>query len=67
MVSPPHHRAPAVREQGGDFRELVYADMDWVDPALAKRSMEVMANEVMARVNKVIAAAENTAPMAGRT
>jgi hypothetical protein len=30
--------------------------MDWVDPALAKRSMELMANEVMPRVNKAIGA-----------
>lgn len=28
-----------LREQVGDFGELVYANMDWVDPALAKRSM----------------------------
>jgi alkanesulfonate monooxygenase SsuD/methylene tetrahydromethanopterin reductase-like flavin-dependent oxidoreductase (luciferase family) len=42
------------REQVGDFGELVYAGMDWVDPKLAKRSMELMANEVMPRVNKAI-------------
>jgi len=41
-----------LREEVGDFGELVYAGMDWVDPALAKRSMELMANEVMPRVNK---------------
>lgn len=34
----------------GGFGELVYAGMDWVDPALAKRSMELMAGEVMPRV-----------------
>jgi len=45
-----------LREEVGDFGELVYAGMDWVDPALAKRSMELMANEVMPRVNKAIAA-----------
>jgi hypothetical protein len=28
--------------------------MDWVDPALAKRSMELMAEEVMPRVNAAI-------------
>jgi alkanesulfonate monooxygenase SsuD/methylene tetrahydromethanopterin reductase-like flavin-dependent oxidoreductase (luciferase family) len=44
------------REQVGDFGELVYAGMDWVDPKLAKRSMELMANEVMPRVNKAIGA-----------
>jgi len=46
-----------LREQAGDFGELVYAGMDWVDPKLAKRSMELMATEVMPRVNKAIGAA----------
>jgi alkanesulfonate monooxygenase SsuD/methylene tetrahydromethanopterin reductase-like flavin-dependent oxidoreductase (luciferase family) len=44
----------AFREQAGDFGELVYAGMDWVDPRLARRSMELMATEVMPRVNKAI-------------
>ena len=44
----------ALREEVGDFGELVYAGMDWVDPALAKRSMELMAQEVMPRVNRSI-------------
>ena len=44
------------REQVGDFGELVYAGMDWVDPKLAKRSMELMATEVMPRVNRAIGA-----------
>ena len=44
------------REQVGDFGELVYAGMDWVDPKLARRSMELMATEVMPRVNKAIGA-----------
>jgi alkanesulfonate monooxygenase SsuD/methylene tetrahydromethanopterin reductase-like flavin-dependent oxidoreductase (luciferase family) len=44
----------ALREQAGDFGELVYAGMDWVDPALARRSMELMANEVMPRVNSAL-------------
>ncbi len=43
-----------LREQVGDFGEIVYAGMDWVDPALAKRSMELMATEVMPRVNAAI-------------
>ncbi|HKU69228.1 MAG TPA: LLM class flavin-dependent oxidoreductase [Burkholderiales bacterium] len=42
------------REQVGDFGELVYAGMDWMDPKLARRSMELMATEVMPRVNKAI-------------
>jgi alkanesulfonate monooxygenase SsuD/methylene tetrahydromethanopterin reductase-like flavin-dependent oxidoreductase (luciferase family) len=45
----------ALRELVGDFGELVYAGMDWVDPKLAKRSMQLMAEEVMPRVNAAIA------------
>jgi alkanesulfonate monooxygenase SsuD/methylene tetrahydromethanopterin reductase-like flavin-dependent oxidoreductase (luciferase family) len=44
----------ALRERSGDFGEIVYAGMDWVDPKLARRSMELMANEVMPRVNRAI-------------
>jgi alkanesulfonate monooxygenase SsuD/methylene tetrahydromethanopterin reductase-like flavin-dependent oxidoreductase (luciferase family) len=40
----------AMREEIGDFGELVYAGMDWVDEDLAKRSMQLMAEEVMPRV-----------------
>ena len=32
-------RILALREEIGDFGEIVYAGMDWVDPALEKRSM----------------------------
>ncbi len=46
----------ALREEVGDFGELVYAGMDWVDSALAKRSMALMAHEVMPRVNRAIGA-----------
>jgi alkanesulfonate monooxygenase SsuD/methylene tetrahydromethanopterin reductase-like flavin-dependent oxidoreductase (luciferase family) len=45
----------ALREQIGDFGELVYAGLDWVDPSLARRSMELMATEVMPAVNAVLA------------
>jgi alkanesulfonate monooxygenase SsuD/methylene tetrahydromethanopterin reductase-like flavin-dependent oxidoreductase (luciferase family) len=45
----------ALREEIGDFGELVYAGMDWVDPALNKRSMQLMAEEVIPRVNAAIA------------
>ena len=44
----------ALREQAGNFGEIVYAGMDWVDPQLARRSMELMATEVMPRVNRAI-------------
>ena len=43
-----------LREETGDFGELVYAGMDWVDPALAKRSMQLLAEQVMPRVNAAI-------------
>ena len=43
-----------LREEAGEFGELVYAGMDWVDPQLTKRSMELMATEVMPRVNAAI-------------
>ena len=48
------------REQVGDFGELVYAGMDWVDARLAKRSMELMATEVMPRVNAAITGSAGT-------
>ena len=44
----------ALREQVGDFGELVYAGMDWVDKKLGQRSMELMATELMPRVNRAI-------------
>jgi alkanesulfonate monooxygenase SsuD/methylene tetrahydromethanopterin reductase-like flavin-dependent oxidoreductase (luciferase family) len=52
----------ALREQSGDFGELVYAGMDWADPALARRSMELMANEVMPRVNRAVGEPARAAP-----
>jgi len=39
------------QEETGEFGELVYAGMDWVDPDLAQRSMELMATKVMPQVN----------------
>ena len=44
----------ALREEIGDFGELVYAGMDWVDPALTRRSLTLMAEQVMPRVNAAI-------------
>jgi alkanesulfonate monooxygenase SsuD/methylene tetrahydromethanopterin reductase-like flavin-dependent oxidoreductase (luciferase family) len=44
----------ALRERAGPFGELCYAGMDWVDPPLARRSMELMATEVMPRVNAAL-------------
>jgi alkanesulfonate monooxygenase SsuD/methylene tetrahydromethanopterin reductase-like flavin-dependent oxidoreductase (luciferase family) len=42
------------REIIGDFGTLVYNGPDWVDPKLGKRSMELMATEVMPRINSII-------------
>ena len=50
----------ALREEAGDFGEIVYAGMDWVDPGLAKQSMRLMAEEVMPRINKAIGASAAT-------
>ena len=49
-------RILALREEAGDFGEIVYANMDWVDERLARRSIELMATEVMPRVNAAIGA-----------
>ena len=44
----------AFREEIGDFGTLLYAGHDWVDGSLSRRSMELMAREVMPRVNEAI-------------
>ena len=44
----------ALREEAGEFGEIVYAGMDWADAGLARRSMELMATEVMPQVNRAI-------------
>ncbi|MBI2752654.1 MAG: LLM class flavin-dependent oxidoreductase [Betaproteobacteria bacterium] len=44
----------AFREKIGDFGTLVYACHDWLDPALGKRSMQLMAEQVMPRVNAAL-------------
>ena len=44
----------AFRETVGDFGTLYYACHDWVDPALGRRSMQLMAEQVMPRVNAAI-------------
>lgn len=41
----------ALREEIGDFGTLLYCGHDWVDEPAARRSMELMAREVMPRVN----------------
>jgi len=44
----------ALHEKVGDFGTLLYCGMDWADPVLAKRSMELMAEKVMPQVNAAI-------------
>jgi alkanesulfonate monooxygenase SsuD/methylene tetrahydromethanopterin reductase-like flavin-dependent oxidoreductase (luciferase family) len=44
----------ALRERVGDFGEIVYAGMDLVDPQLGRRSMELMAHQVMPRINQAL-------------
>jgi alkanesulfonate monooxygenase SsuD/methylene tetrahydromethanopterin reductase-like flavin-dependent oxidoreductase (luciferase family) len=40
------------RDTVGGFGTLLYTGHDWVDPALARRSMELMANEVWPRIQR---------------
>jgi alkanesulfonate monooxygenase SsuD/methylene tetrahydromethanopterin reductase-like flavin-dependent oxidoreductase (luciferase family) len=47
------------REQTGEFGEIVYAGLDWVEPDLARRSMELMATKVMPEVNAAIGAEQD--------
>ena len=44
----------ALRDEVGDFGTLYYAGIDWADPHLGRRSMQLMAEEVMPRVNAAI-------------
>jgi len=45
----------AFREKTGDFGTLLYACHDWMDPALGRRSMQLMAEQVMPKVNAALA------------
>jgi alkanesulfonate monooxygenase SsuD/methylene tetrahydromethanopterin reductase-like flavin-dependent oxidoreductase (luciferase family) len=42
----------AFREDVGAFGTLLYTGHDWADPALARRSMELTANEVWPRIER---------------
>ena len=44
----------ALHEKIGDFGTLLYCGKDWADPALSRRSMELMAEKVMPAVNSAI-------------
>ncbi|MBK8960193.1 MAG: LLM class flavin-dependent oxidoreductase [Proteobacteria bacterium] len=47
-------RILALRDEVGEFGTLVYAGHDWEDVALSRRSMELMAREVMPMVNRAL-------------
>ena len=51
----------AFRETVGDFGTLLYCGHDWAEPKLARRSMELMAEQVMPAVNAAIGAASRAA------
>jgi alkanesulfonate monooxygenase SsuD/methylene tetrahydromethanopterin reductase-like flavin-dependent oxidoreductase (luciferase family) len=42
------------RGEVGDFGTLLYAGKDWRDPALAKRSMVLMAEKVLPKINAAV-------------
>jgi alkanesulfonate monooxygenase SsuD/methylene tetrahydromethanopterin reductase-like flavin-dependent oxidoreductase (luciferase family) len=44
----------AFRERIGDFGTLLYCGHDWQDAALARRSMELMAERVMPALNRAL-------------
>jgi alkanesulfonate monooxygenase SsuD/methylene tetrahydromethanopterin reductase-like flavin-dependent oxidoreductase (luciferase family) len=44
-----------LRRTVGPFGTLLYCGHDWADATLAQRSLELMATEVMPRVNRVVA------------
>ena len=44
----------AFRDVVGDFGTLLYCGLDWVDPRIARRSMELMAERVMPEINRAI-------------
>ena len=47
-------RVLAFRDEVGPFGTLLYAGHDWADPELARRSMRLMAEDVMPRINAEI-------------
>ena len=47
----------AFREKTGAFGTLLYPCHDWLDPALARRSMQLMAEQVMPKVNAALKSA----------
>jgi alkanesulfonate monooxygenase SsuD/methylene tetrahydromethanopterin reductase-like flavin-dependent oxidoreductase (luciferase family) len=54
-------RLLAFREEVGDFGTLLYCGVDWVEPRLGRRSMELLAEKVMPQVNRAIGTARPAA------
>ena len=52
------------RNKVGAFGILLYTGHDWSDPALARRAMELMANEVWPRIDRAV---RGTTPRTGGT
>jgi alkanesulfonate monooxygenase SsuD/methylene tetrahydromethanopterin reductase-like flavin-dependent oxidoreductase (luciferase family) len=48
----------ALNEQAGGFGTLLYCGKNWTDPALGRRSMELMAEKVMPAVNTALGQAK---------
>jgi alkanesulfonate monooxygenase SsuD/methylene tetrahydromethanopterin reductase-like flavin-dependent oxidoreductase (luciferase family) len=44
----------AFRDEVGDFGKLLYAGKDWADPALGRRSMVLLAEQVLPQVNAAL-------------
>ena len=42
----------SLRDDAGAFGTLLYTGHDWADPALARRSMKLVATEVMPRIKR---------------
>ena len=59
-------RFVALRDEIGAFGTLLYTGHDWLEPALARRSMELMATEVWPRVAEAAASRTSTAGLFSR-
>ena len=49
-----HRENGAFRDEIGDFGTLLYAGKDWLDRDLGRRSMILMAEKVLPRLNAAI-------------
>jgi alkanesulfonate monooxygenase SsuD/methylene tetrahydromethanopterin reductase-like flavin-dependent oxidoreductase (luciferase family) len=57
----------AFYDEVGGFGTLLYCGVDWVDPRLARRSLELMAQEVVPAVNRELGEPEPSGRPPGRT